>query len=355
MNTNKIALKIAVFIIAGYFLLTSLVEAQGFFAPFLTAFILALVILPFVQLLERRKLSRTLAALISTTVMLLCSLGIVFLFSLQIKKFVNDWPTIKEEMKPKIEQLQSYVAQNTPLDREDLTFASGNQERIKSMIPETGKTTGYFTGVVGFLGNYLLCFIYIYFLLRYRHKFRRFLIRIFPDEEEGNVEQILKESSAVAPQYLIGKLMLMGILAILYSIGLGISGVDNFILVSLLAAVFTLIPYIGNLMGIFLAFALGYLTSGDLMVLVGILATFTIAQFVESYILEPFIVGDRVDLHPFVVILVVVIGNMLWGVIGMVLAIPVMAIIAVIFLHIPKLKPYGILISKKPFDSEKTD
>ncbi|PHQ61539.1 MAG: AI-2E family transporter [Sphingobium sp.] len=349
MNSIKNVLRITLFLIAGYFLVSGLVSAQNFFAPLLTGLILALVVLPLVQLLERNKWPKTLAALTGTFVVLLASVAILFLFSLQVKKFVEDWPSIQEEMKPKLEQVKAYATANTPLTEEDLSFS----DKSAAFMPGTERASSMLGNFTDFIGNYLLCFIYIYFLLLYRSKFRQFLLRVFSEEKQDQVQDILEESSLVAPQYLIGKLMLMGILAVLYSIGLGISGVDNYILVSLLAATFTLIPYIGNLMGICLAVALGYLTSGDIMTLVGILITFSVSQFIESYVLEPFIVGDRVDLHPFVVILVVVMGNMIWGVIGMVLAIPVTAILAVVLLNIPKLKPYGVLISKQEYESVK--
>ena len=146
--------------------------------------------------------------------------------------------------------------------------------------------------------------------------------------------------------------MLMGLLAVLYSIGLGISGVNNFILVSVIAAVLTLIPYVGNILGFTMAVAFGFLSSGDTSVLIGIALTFTVTQFVESYVLQPFIVGDRVDVHPFFIIVSVIAGNMIWGIIGMILAIPVLGIIVVILYNIEATKPLGILLSKTKF-SEK--
>ncbi|PAU94309.1 hypothetical protein CK503_08860 [Aliifodinibius salipaludis] len=190
-----------------------------------------------------------------------------------------------------------------------------------------------------------------FFMLNYRHRFRTFLLRLFPDEKSGDVNQIVKESVNVVQQYLVGKLILIGLLAITYSVGLGITGVSNFILVSILAALFSLIPYIGNIIGFGVALIFGYLTSGEMGVLIGIVITFTVAQFLESYVLQPFIIGDKVDVHPFFVILAVIVGNALWGIIGMILAIPVMGIITIVFLRVPALEPFGYLFSDKKADS----
>lgn len=173
---------------------------------------------------------------------------------------------------------------------------------------------------------------------------------LFPDSRKNTVKKVIHETARVTQKYLVGKLFLIGLLAVLYAIGLGISGVDNFIFISLIAATLSLVPYIGNIVGFGLAMIFGYLTSGDTGILLGIIITFSIAQFVESYILEPYVVGDQVDLHPFFIILSVIIGGMIWGIMGMVLSIPILAILHVVFLHISPLKPFGFLLGQEDDD-----
>ncbi len=326
-----------------------LLKAKGFLAPFLTAVILSLVMLPLAQKMEHF-MSRPWASFLNSLILLLVSVGFMALVSLQVKRFVNDWPTIKDKMQPKIEQVKNLLVNNSPLEKKDLQLSQKGENSYSFL--GTGSKVGDGAGsmvssVISFFGNYLLTFIYIFFLLNYRNRFKAFLLRIFPDEKKQQVKTTIKQSAEVAPEYLLGKLILMGILAVLYAIGLGISGVNNFIVISFIASFLTLIPYVGNIIGFFIALAFGFLTTGDTMVLVGIILTFTIAQFVESYILEPFLLGDRVDLHPFFVILVVVIGNMVWGIIGMILAIPLLGIVTVILLHTKELHAYGIFLSTK--------
>ena len=81
--------------------------------------------------------------------------------------------------------------------------------------------------------------------------------------------------------------------------------------------------------------------------MIGISLTFFIGQFIESYILNPYVVGDQVDLHPFLVILVVVVGNYTWGIVGMILSIPILAIINIVLLNVKSLRPFGYLFSKE--------
>ena len=104
----------------------------------------------------------------------------------------------------------------------------------------------------------------------------------------------------------------MAILAVLYSVGLGISGVKNFILIDIIAALLTLIPWTGNAIGLTMAMVFGYLTSGNIDILWGVIMTFTVSQVLESYVVQPYIVGDKVGLHPFFVILFVIFGGSTW-------------------------------------------
>lgn len=371
LPNRKLVFYLCAFIIGSYFLFLGLKEAQAFLGPLVTAVILALVVLPLCQRFENT-LNRTWASLAGTFLIFLASLIVVGVVFFQLVSFTNDWPEIKKTMKPKIEQLQDYVVTNTPVERKDLpSLSSGDEQDSQNQEPQADaqqsasgnkqKGSGFASGLnfgsmgsqlgsmlmgmVGFFGTYLLCFVYIYFLLRYRSRFKNFLIRV--TKKRDQIKGLLSKFAKVTNQYLVGKLVLMGLLAVVYSIGLGISGVSNFILVSIIAAVLTLIPYIGNIIGFVMAILFGYLTTGDFMTLVGIALTFTVSQFIESYVLMPFVVGDRVDVHPFFVIVGVIIANLLWGVIGMVLAIPVLAIITILLLHIDRTEALGVFLSKK--------
>ena len=338
-------------ILAIYFLFLGLSKASGFLIPVTTALILALLIMPLARKMEK-PLNRTASSLLSTIIILLASIGFLALVSMQVKTVVNDWSQIKKTMTPKIEKVKGFILEHTPLNQEDI-----NQSGQGSSIPFMGKNinagqkaANFLNQTLSFFGDFLITFIYIFFILNYRQRFKKFLLLLFPDSRRKEVKEVIENSARVTQKYLIGKLILIGILAVLYSIGLGISGVNNFILISIIAAALSLVPYIGNIIGFGLALVFGYLTSGDATVLIGITITFAVAQFVESYILEPYVVGDQVDLHPFFVILVVVIGGTVWGIMGMILAIPILAILNVIFAHISPLKPFAFLFSKDDKD-----
>lgn len=339
---KKILVYGALFIIGIYFLFLSLIEAKSFLAPLFTAIVLSLLMVPVSNKLESWKMGRAYTSLISTIFLLLLSIGFAFLVSLQVKNFIADWDKVKEKVMPEIERLEAMVYEKTPVNEEDIN--------VKDAATSGGvgkQALSFVNSFYSFAGNYLLTFIYVFFILNFRSKFRKFFIKLFPDEEKQEVSQVISETANVVQGYLFGKFILMSLLAVLYCIGLGISGVDNFIVVSLLAALLTIVPYLGNMIGFLIALSLGYLATGETTTLIGIIATFSIAQFVESYILEPYIVGDKVNLNPFITILAVVAGGILWGIIGMVLAVPMLAIANMIFSHVQPLKPYSYLLSKE--------
>ncbi|PZW40743.1 putative PurR-regulated permease PerM [Mesonia algae] len=333
-----------------YFLIMGLIQIQGFLAPLVIAGVLSLLIYPLCKKLEKTRLSKSLACLISSITLFIISLGILAIVFFQFQGFIEEWPTIKENMKPKIEELKNFAIENTPINSGDIETITSNNglSSIGSLVNKPGsKAMLFLSGTSAFIANYLLVFIYIFFLLRYRKRFLIFLIRLFPNKHKDEIEETSSELTQVISQYLIGKLSLMGILAIAYSIGLGISGVENFILVSIIASLLTLIPYIGNIIGFCLALAFGYLVSGEIGVLIGVIITFTISQFLESYVLQPYIIGGRVNLHPFLVILMVILGSAIWGIPGMILAVPLTAIFTTIVLHIPSLKLVGELFQNE--------
>ncbi len=333
-----------------YFLFAGLIKAKPFLAPLAVAVVLGLLVYPVSRKMERGFINRSWASLINTFGLFILSLGFLALFSMQIKNLVDDWPQIKETMKPKVEKLKGFVFEHTPLTQQDLEKSTkgGISVPFVSTGSQPGKKAAtFFSKVLSFFGTYLLTFIYIFFILNYRRHFRKFLLRLFPDENRISIQKVILKSAKVIQQYLVGKLILIAFLSVFYAIGLGISGVNNFILVSVLAAVFSIIPYVGNVIGFGMAMVFGYLTSGNPAVLIGISLTFFIGQFVESYIMEPYIVGDKVDLHPFITILIVVVGNLVWGLIGMILAIPLLAIVNIILLNVQSLKPFGYLLSKE--------
>ena len=415
-KAKRILIYSTLLVVLLFFFFWGLAQAKGFLAPVSVAALLAMVVLPISRWLERRGVSRGWAALLSDLVILLFFVGLAWVLSAQVKSLAKDWPKIKDRVKPKIEQMQEFIANKTgisvqqqdqkvsenvpgnmlqssgkesrssqePAQKKDTTntqnqqqapdkqearkgqqqqksgpLGGGQQQQTQSSSGGGGSMMGsagsFAMKVIGFFGTFLLTFVYIFFFLLYRRKFKTSILKMAPDEKREKTKSILSDSVQISQSYLSGRLILIIFLAILYSVGLSVSGVKHAILISVLAAVLSLIPYIGNIIGFFLAIAMAFFSGSGLMGALGVTITFAIAQFVESYILEPYIVGDKVDLNPVVTILVVVLGEAVWGVIGMLIAIPALGIAKVIFDHIPPLKPLGYLFGNEDIGGKEED
>lgn len=373
----------------------ALVQAKSFLAPISVAALLAMVVLPICRWFEGKGLSRGWASLVSDLLILLFFAVLALVLSAQVKSIMEDWPQIKERVKPKIEKVQEYIAEKTGISvkEQDQKVSQkipgdGSAGASGSENPPSGKTDGagdsgtkqnqggeqqegqppsgstssggsmfssvgsFISAMLNFLGTFLLIFVYIFFFLFYRAKFRKSILKMVPSEKQEVTQRIISESTDISQNYLFGRLILIMFLAIIYGIGLSISGVKHAVLISVLAAVLSLIPYIGNIIGYFLALSMAFFSGSGLVGAIGVSITFAIAQFVESYILEPYIVGDKVNLNPVFTILVVVLGGAVWGVVGMLIAIPALGIAKVVFDHIPVLSPLGYLFGNEDIGEE---
>jgi predicted PurR-regulated permease PerM len=151
----------------------------------------------------------------------------------------------------------------------------------------------------------------------------------------------------VAPHYLFGKLILVTFLAIMYAVGLTLLGVKYGILLGVLAAVLSIIPYIGNFIGGVLPMAMVLVTQDETWPIFAIIGLFGFAQFIESYFLEPLIVGGKVSINPMASIIGVVLAGGIWGIPGMIIAIPYMGIVKILCDQIDRLEPVSILIGER--------
>lgn len=360
-----------VLIIIGLSLLFwGLVEARSFLLPLTVAALLAMIILPVCRWFEQKGIRRGWAAFLSELVIIAFFVGTAAIMAAQLESLEDDWPDIKDRIEPKITQLQEYIADKTgfsvgqqesniPGDLPGVNGSTGQNRAKKSPSAGGAQNRGLgsssllssaekvFSKVLNTLANLLLIFVYVFFFLLYRRKFKLSLLKMVPEKRQDKARKIISDSTRVSQQYLFGRILMILFLAVLYAVGLSLSGVRNAILVSLLAALLSLLPYIGNIIAYIIAVTLAFISGSGVGGAIGVSVTFGITQFVESYILEPYVVGDQVDLNPVFTIMVVVLGGALWGIVGMLIAIPLLGILKVIFDHVKVLQPLGYLFGEE--------
>lgn len=340
-------------ILCTYFLFLGLYKASPFLIPLSIAVLLSMVMVPVDNKLRSFGIPRGWAVLLSDLMILVFCSAVVFVVGMQVNQIAGDWPKYEEKLKPQIEQTILKLSEKTGMSEEEI-----KKKIMQAQENGTKKASGigsYLQKLSSFLGNFLLVFVYIFFFMYYRDKFKKSVLRFVPPENRGTTKKILDEAGKVSQQYLFGRFILILVLMVLYSAGLAILGIKQAILISFIAALLSLIPYVGNLIGYGIALLMGTLTSsGGMGTIIGVSAVFGLAQFVESYILEPFIVGQKVNLDPTLTIVGVVLMGMVWGLAGMVVAIPLLGIVKVISDHVPALHPVGYTLGTEGTEADWT-
>ena len=347
IKTKELLLFGTLIIIGLYFLIAGIIYAQPFLGPVAMGIFLSMVLVPVCQKLESWGMNRAVAAVISDVLLLLVFLGIFALVGMQLSNLQEDWPQLKEKVQPQFEAFKDKLSDFTGVSekqlgqkaKDSLTQGSGGKGAVSS---PAGKVA---MSVWSVLSSGFLVFIYVIFFLIYRDKFTEAIQRFAPKSESEHTHEIIKKSSKVAQQYLFGRAILILILAIIYGGGMSALGVKYAFVVGGVAALLSLIPFVGNLIGGALSVMVALVTTGDIKIALGVLGIFVAAQLFESYVLEPYLVGRKVEVNPVMTILGVLLGEAMWGVTGMILAIPVLGIIKVVASNVPTLKPLAYLIS----------
>jgi predicted PurR-regulated permease PerM len=290
-----------------------------------------------------KKIAKWLAILSSLLLLLLVFGIIIYFFISQILSFREDLPLLSLQLKSKIIELQKYIAQHTPITRKEQSIW------LNQKIEEIGTNAStyvmsFFSSTGSFISNLLLIPVYIYFITFYSSRFKNFILFITDAKYHEQIFIIIKKVTKVSQQYLKGILIDILILAVLNSIGFLLLGIKHAILLGTLAAILNIIPYIGVLVGSIFPFCIALLTKDSIWYAVGVIMVCTVVQFIDNNFITPKVVGASVSLNPLAATLALIAGSAIWGVMGMVLFIPLMGMIKVFLDNINSLHPFGYLI-----------
>lgn len=347
MNTQiKDIIKYGTLVIVGlYMLVLFLVKAKMFLIPLSIAVLLIFMVLPINNKLMEWGIGKGLAVLVSIIVLLAVCAGFLLIIVQQVNEFSENAAAYENQLTPKIERAQNFLTHRAGI-------SSKKQAEIFNNLKD--KTYSYsqkwIKNIVSFIANFVLVFVYIFFFLFYKTKFKNAILAFIPASKQKKTTRIISNASKVGTQYLFGRFLLILFLAVIYSVGLGIIGIKQFLFVGIIAALFSLIPYFGNVIGFIMAVLMSLVTSGEALQLLYILILFTITQLIENYILEPYVVGHKVNINPAVTIIGVIIGGLIWGVAGTIVAIPFMGMLKVVFENVSELRPLGYVLNEKDLD-----
>ncbi len=208
------------------------------------------------------------------------------------------------------------------------------------------------SSLFGIAVDTILVLVYLFLFICSRAHLKKFVMMLVPSGEAKEAEQIVQDAGKVAQRYISGMSMMIVMLWIMYGIGFTLVGVENALFFAVLCGILEIVPFIGNLTGTAITLMMVISQGGNDSMIIGVLATYLFVQFIQTYILEPLIVGSEVNINPLFTILILVLMEIVWGIAGMILAIPMLGIIKIICDHIKPLKPYGFLIGKEKSGKE---
>ncbi len=309
--------------------------------PFLIAAALAYLGDPLVDRLEAMKLSRTLGVVIVFAVMLVVGtvalLILVPVLERQIESFISSIPDAirmaRDSLVPRLSLLERWgiefdVESLRSRLTEEWQQLGGIATRVLSEVTRSGQW------LLSWLAYLVLIPVVTFYLLRDWDLMVARIRDLLPRRIEPQTVKIGSEIDAVLSEFMRGQLTVMLALAIMYTLGLALLGLDVAILIGLLAGVVSFVPYLGVVVGIVAAGVAAFIQFGDLIHLVGVAAVFSVGQALEGMVLSPLLVGDRIGLHPVAVIFAVMAGGQLFGFVGVLLALPVAAVIVVVLRHV---------------------
>ncbi|MGV3611083.1 MAG: AI-2E family transporter [Fluviicola sp.] len=310
--------------------------------PVVLAFIFGVLIRPIDSFLQKKwRFPKLLSVIITVLIAIISFAGVLFLLGLQLKDFFSDLPTLEKNMMKVIHDIADWINQ---------TFGVSNlkQEKIvKENIMKGGNMVSMenFGSITGALVNFILVPLYLFLFLFYRELLLGFLMKLVPQKSAERMQIVVNDIKVIIRMYILGLLLEIAIVAALTTLGLWIIGVKYALFLGLVVALLNLIPYVGILIANALSCLISLSNNPDIQQSVlGVIAIIGVVQLIDNNILLPRIVGSKVRINALASILCVIVGGSLAGVPGMFLAIPITAIMKVVFDAVPTLQPYGYLL-----------
>ena len=327
-------------------LVVILVYGKGFLVPITFAVLLSMLMLPMVKWLERKGVNKAVAAIAALLVILTFFAALGVFIGWQVSDLMSDASKIEQQVSAKYAQLRQLISDKlgiSPQKQQQMI----QQQQASSAGRMSGMITGFLSGLGSFLTDAILVLVYIFLFIYYRAHLKRFLVRLVPEPDEAKAIIIVNNAQQVSQKYLTGLSLMIFTLWVLYGIGFSIVGVKNALFFAVLCGLLEIVPFVGNLTGTAVTIGASLAQGGGINMVLGILVVYGTIQFVQTYILEPLVVGAEVNINPLFTIIGLVAGEALWGIPGMILAIPLMGITKIVCDNVETLKPFGFLIGEE--------
>jgi len=319
---------------------------RQFFVLISFAGLLAMLMTPLANKLESRGVSRVFSSVICVLIIVAVFAAVIWLLYAQVSSIGKELPIILlryEEIKVEI---QLWINDSLGVTTQQLHVNSSDAFRnagsfLKSMVMST------FT----FVGSLFLVLVFIFLFLMQRNKYENFAVKLYKEDKRDEAKEMIDKISNIAQRYLLGRLVAAFIMGILFLIGFLVIGLKNAVILSLIVAIMTIIPYVGALIGGLVPFFISII-DGSINQSVWVVIIILLINVIDHYFIEPYVVGGSVSISPFFTIFVLILGGLIWGLAGIILFLPLSGILKIIFENVQGLEPYASLIGDQS-DSSK--
>jgi predicted PurR-regulated permease PerM len=344
MPTNTVLryAAILVLLIAIVFILFHL---KVILVPICFSIVFAVMLFPLTHRLEGAGIGRALSSFIAVAIMTVIFAGLFFILFRQLGNLLQEGPVLIRKMSGLLDNFEALIA-DTFYIRKSVTA-----EHINKQLDHVMENSGsIFTTMIGMVASFfaggVLIPLFVFFLIYYRDFFLEFFYKLFPTSDKDRIDETLERIYFVVQNYLLGVVMVMGIVGILNSLGLYFLGIKYAFFFGFFAALLNLIPYIGILIGSLLPALMALVTKDQYWYALGAVGVMLFVQILEGNFITPYVVGSKVNINPLIVIFMFLLFGKLWGIAGLVLALPVTAIMKVLLETIPACKAYSFILGE---------
>lgn len=321
------------------------IVGKSILVPLVIGFLVSMLLLPLANFQERKlKFPRIVSSLVSPILFSLVVIAVFFFIGTQMAQFTDDLPEFKQQIETLFHDAQVFVYDKFGVSEEEqINYIQKNAEEV--IKKGSGVVSTAVMSVTSMLASSTFVFLGIFFFLLYRSHLVKFLIWCFPPSDQSKVRVVITEIQSIIKQYIFGLLIQVVAVSTLMFIAYSIIGIKYALLFAVLCGVLNLIPYIGIFSATVLA-AVVTLATGDPIQALWVVIAVIVVNSIDGNIITPKIIGSKVALNSFVVLFGIVIAESIWGIAGMFLAIPILAIFKIIFDNVEGLRPYGFVLGE---------
>lgn len=319
--------------------------------PIAFAGLLAMLMAPVCRFLDGKGFKRGLSSFVCILIILGVLVGMLAIIGGQFAAFKKDYPKIKEKATSLVTDAQQYIERRLGVEPEKQKQIA--EDQVKSAKKSSGGLIQkILSGLASTIGSIALTLVYTFLMIYNKEQFETFFLKLYKDEDQEKVKKVVGKIATVSQKYLTGRALSICIIAGMYAVGLSIVGIKNAILLAGVAAILTVIPYLGTVLGGLFPVVMAMATEDSMQPALWAAFVLFFIQTMDNYFIEPNVVGGEVNLSALTSIMSIIVGGLIWGVAGMILFLPMAGIIKIVCDNVEELKPIGYIIgdtgSKEP-------